>query len=222
MLNIDREAKLTGRIHDKGSLTLSGFLGDRFAQDQPIKCSVTVSFEQLYEEVEGDSASSTELYAVLSALSGVPIKQGWAVTGSVNQMGEVQAIGGVNRKIEGFFALCKAKGLTGEQGVMIPATNMRHLMLQDEVVEAVKAGKFRICAVKTIEEGIELLTGVPAGKRGKDGQYPEGTIYRGVVDRLKAFAQSEKGEEKEHEEEEGEGKEAPKAAVKEKKKRAKA
>jgi lon-related putative ATP-dependent protease len=221
VLNIDREAKLTGRIHDKGALTLSGFLGDRFAQEQAIKCSITVSFEQLYEEVEGDSASSTELYAVLSALSGVPIKQGWAVTGSVNQMGEVQAIGGVNRKIEGFFALCKTKGLTGEQGVIIPATNMRHLMLQDDVIEAVKAGTFRICAVKAIEEGIELLTGVPAGKRGKDGQYPEGTIYRRVVDRLKAFAQSEKSEEKE-EEEETEGKEGAKSAVKEKKERRKA
>jgi lon-related putative ATP-dependent protease len=205
VINIDREAKLTGRIHDKGALTLAGFLGDRFAQKNPIKCSITVSFEQLYEEVEGDSASSTELYCILSALSGTPIKQGWAVTGSVNQMGEVQAIGGVNRKIEGFFGICKAKGLTGDQGVIIPESNVRHLMLNDEVVQAVKDHQFRICAVKTIEEGIELLTGKKAGVRGEDGEYPEGTIYRLVADRLSAWSEAERGEEKRDNGNNGEG-----------------
>jgi len=152
--------------------------------------------------VEGDSASSTELYALLSALSGVPLKQGIAVTGSVNQLGKVQPIGGANYKIEGFFAVCKAKGLTGEQGVIIPATNVRHLMLKDEVVEAVRAGRFHIWSVSTIDQGIEILTGVPGGERGEDGRYPEGTINYLVDKRLEEFGESMKKFSASHDKEE--------------------
>ncbi|MDD2318655.1 MAG: ATP-dependent protease, partial [Geobacteraceae bacterium] len=155
------------------------------------------------EGIEGDSASSTELYALLSTLSGVPIKQGIAVTGSVNQLGKVQPIGGVNYKIEGFFAVCKAKGLTGEQGVMIPRSNLRNLMLKDEVVEAVKEGKFNIWSVATIDQGIEILTGMPAGERQPDGSYPEGTInqkvdsrLREILENMKKFSAGEKEEKK--------------------------
>ncbi|HEY5975689.1 MAG TPA: ATP-binding protein, partial [Geobacteraceae bacterium] len=181
MVNIEREVKLSGPIHDKGVLILTGYLGGKFAYDKPLSFSASLCFEQSYEGVEGDSASSTELYALLSALSGVPIRQGIAVTGSVNQLGKVQPIGGVNQKIEGFFAVCQAKGLTGEQGVMIPKVNERHLMLKDEVVEAVRSGQFHIWSVATIDEGIEILTGVPAGEQQADG-WPEGTI-NGLVDR---------------------------------------
>jgi lon-related putative ATP-dependent protease len=184
MVNIEREVKLSGPIHDKGVLILTGYLGGKFAHDKPLSFSASICFEQSYEGVEGDSASSTELYALLSTLSGVPIRQGIAVTGSVNQLGKVQPIGGVNYKIEGFYAVCKAKGLTGQQGVMIPKSNERHLMLKDEVVDAVKEGKFHIWSVATIDEGIEVLTGVPAGARGEDGNYPEGTINHLVDKRL--------------------------------------
>ncbi len=165
--------------------------------------SATISFEQAYEGIDGDSASSTELYALLSSLADVPIKQGIAVTGSVNQKGEIQAIGGVNDKIEGYFAVCKAIGLTGEQGVMIPETNMRHLMLNDEVVEAVESGQFHVWAVKTIDEGIELLTGVKAGKRGKTGRYPKNSInalaetrLEQMADKMRDFAKPERNENK--------------------------
>jgi predicted ATP-dependent protease len=182
MVNIEREVKLSGPIHDKGVLILTGYLGGKFAQDQPLSISASICFEQSYEGVEGDSASSTELYALLSALAEVPLRQGVAVTGSVNQLGKVQPIGGVNYKIEGFFAVCKAKGLTGEQGVMIPKTNERHLMLNDEVVEAVRAGRFHIWSVETIDQGIEILTGMPAGERREDGTWPEGTVNY-LVDR---------------------------------------
>jgi lon-related putative ATP-dependent protease len=182
MVNIEREVKLSGPIHDKGVLILTGYLGGKFATDKPLSFSASLCFEQSYEGVEGDSASSTELYALLSALSGVPIRQGIAVTGSVNQLGKVQPIGGVNQKIEGFFAVCQAKGLTGEQGVMIPRVNERHLMLKQEVVDAVRAGQFHIWSVATIDEGIEILTGVPAGELQADGSWPEGTI-NGLVDR---------------------------------------
>ena len=192
IVNIDREAKLTGRIHDKGVLTLNGFIGDRFGQSMPVSLSASISFEQLYEEVEGDSAASTELYALLSSLANVPIKQGIAVTGSVNQLGEVQAIGGVNAKIEGFFKTCKEIGLTGEQGMLIPATNVRNLMLDDDVVAAVKAGKFHIWAVKSIDEGIEVLTGMKAGRRGKNGKYPADSINGRVQARLEDMAQQMK------------------------------
>ncbi|GAB4298632.1 MAG: ATP-binding protein [Desulfuromonadia bacterium] len=187
MVNIEREVKLSGPIHDKGVLILTGFLGGTFAQETPLSFSASICFEQNYEGVEGDSASSTELYALLSALSGVPLRQDLAVTGSVNQRGKIQPIGGVNEKIEGFYAVCKAKGLTGTQGVIIPKTNERHLMLDDEVVAAVKQGKFHLWSVETIEQGIELLTGMPAGERDDSGQYPEGTLYRLVADRLAAL-----------------------------------
>ncbi|MCK5433879.1 MAG: hypothetical protein KAI42_01140, partial [Dehalococcoidales bacterium] len=150
--------------------------------------SASLCFEQSYEGVEGDSASSTELYALISSLAGAPIKQNIAVTGSVNQKGEVQPIGGVNQKIEGFFQICCAKGINGDQGVVIPKANLRNLMLRPEVVEAVKEGKFHIYAVSTVDEGIEVLTGMPAGKRGKDGKYPAGTINRKVADTLKEMA----------------------------------
>ncbi len=188
VIQIDREAKLTGRIHDKGVLTLQGFMGSRFGQKEPVQFTATLSFEQLYSELEGDSASSTELYALLSSLAGVPIKQGIAVTGSVNQRGEVQAIGGVSRKIDGFFKLCQMRGLTGDQGVLIPAANERHLMCRQEVVDACAAGQFHVWAVKTIEEGIEVLTGVPAGKPDRHGDYPPDTVFGKVQARLRAIA----------------------------------
>ena len=151
--------------------------------------SASLAFEQFYEEVEGDSASSAELYAILSSLSGLPIKQGLAVTGSVNQRGEVQAIGGVNAKIEGFFDVCKARGLTGEQGVLIPASNVRNLMLREDVIDVVREGKFHIYSVRTIDEGIALLTGVPAGEPQPDGSYPEGTVNFLVQKRLRELAE---------------------------------
>jgi lon-related putative ATP-dependent protease len=177
IINIERESQMSGRIHDKGVLILSGFLRDRFAQDKPLAMSASICFEQSYSGVEGDSASSTEVYALLSALAGLPIRQDLAVTGSVNQKGEIQPIGGVNHKIEGFFDTCRAKGLTGTQGVIIPIQNVGDLMLRKNVIEAVREGKFRICAVKTVEEGVELLTGVAAGTRDATGHYPEGTVY---------------------------------------------
>jgi lon-related putative ATP-dependent protease len=188
VINIEREAQLSGRIHDKGVLILSGYLGWKYAQEHPLSLSASLCFEQSYEGVEGDSASSTELYALLSSLSDVPIKQSIAVTGSVNQKGEIQPIGGVNQKIEGFFQICRTKGMNGDQGVLIPRANLRNLMLRPEVVEAVKEGKFHIYAVSTVDEGIEVLTGVPAGKRRKDGKYPAGTISRKVAHTLKEMA----------------------------------
>ncbi|WIF95300.1 Lon protease family protein [Caminicella sporogenes] len=177
IINIEREVKTSGKIHDKGVMIISGYLGYKYAQERPLALSASIVFEQLYSGVDGDSASSTELYAILSSLSGVPIKQYIAVTGSVNQRGEIQPIGGVNEKIEGFYKVCKIKGLTGKQGVMIPHQNVKNLMLTDEVIEAVKEGKFHIYAVKTIDEGIEILTGVPAGKINEKGEYPIGTIH---------------------------------------------
>ncbi|MBV5338850.1 MAG: AAA family ATPase [Deltaproteobacteria bacterium] len=185
MINIEREVKLSGPIHDKGVLILTGYLGGTFAAERPLSLSASICFEQSYDGIEGDSASSTELYALLSALSGVAIKQGIAVTGSVNQRGIVQAIGGVNHKIEGAFAVCRAQGLTGDQGVMIPKTNERHLMLHEDVVQAVTAGQFHIWSVETIEQGIEILTGTKAGERGKSGKFPKGSIYQLVDARLR-------------------------------------
>ncbi|HOP41066.1 MAG TPA: ATP-dependent protease, partial [Geobacteraceae bacterium] len=172
--------------------TLSSYLGGKYAQDMPLALSARLAFEQSYDGIEGDSASSTELYALLSVLSGVPIKQGIAVTGSVNQLGKVQPIGGVNYKIEGFFAVCKAKGLSGEQGVIIPRANVRNLMLKDEVVEAVKEGKFHIWSVETIDQGIEILTGKPAGDQQADGSFPEGTINFKVDTRLREILENMK------------------------------
>lgn len=187
VINIEREVKMSGSIHDKGVLILGGYLGDRFAQRSPLSLTASITFEQSYGGVDGDSASSTELYAILSALADVPIKQGIAVTGSVNQRGEIQPIGGVNQKIEGFFRVCREKGLTGDQGVMIPHQNVDNLMLDDEVIQAVAEGKFHIYPVRTIEEGIEILTGMPAGTMGEDGGYPEGTLYHRVQQKLEAF-----------------------------------
>ncbi len=192
MVNIEREVKLSGPIHDKGVLILTGYLGGKFAHDKPLSFSASICFEQSYGGIDGDSASSTELYALLSSLSGIPLKQGIAVTGSVNQLGKVQPIGGVNYKIEGFFAVCKAKGLTGEQGVMIPRSNLRNLMLKDEVVEAISAGRFHIWSVETIDQGIEILTGIPAGEKRPDGRYPEGTINEKVDMRLREILENMK------------------------------
>ncbi len=190
MVNIEREVKLSGPTHDKGVLILAGFFGDRFAQDKPLALAASICFEQSYGGIDGDSASSTELYGLLSALSGRPVRQGIAVTGSVNQHGHLQPIGGVNEKVEGFYTVCKAKGLTGEQGVMIPVQNVKNLMLNKEVIEAVAGGQFRIWAVSTIDEGIEILTGTPAGERQEDGSWPEGTV-NGLVDRrLRQMAES--------------------------------
>ena len=190
VIDIEREVALGGPLHSKGVLILSSFLASRYALDRPPSLSASLVFEQSYGGVDGDSASSTELYALLSALAEVPIRQNFAVTGSVNQRGEVQAIGGVNDKIEGFFALCRARGLDGTHGVMIPKANEQHLMLRRDVVAAVEQGKFHIFSVATIDEGIELLTGVPAGERNTKGVYPEGTINRRVEDRLIAFAEA--------------------------------
>ncbi len=164
VVNIDREVDLSGPIHSKGVLILSGFLGARYAQERPLAISASLTFEQSYGGVEGDSASSAELYALLSSIADVPIKQSLAVTGAVNQYGQVEAIGGVNEKIEGFFDICNQRGLTGKQGVLIPASNVPNLMLRSDIVKAVEAGKFAIYPVKTVDEGIELLTGIPAGE----------------------------------------------------------
>ncbi len=171
-------------------LILSAFLSAHYAADRPLSLSASLVFEQSYSGVDGDSASSAELYALLSALAEVPIKQSLAVTGSVNQFGQVQAIGGVNEKIEGFFDLCKANGLNGENGVLIPASNAAHLMLRDDVIEAARQGRFHIYPVKTIDQGIELLTGKAAGKRRRNGAFAAGTINRMVDDRLIALAEA--------------------------------
>jgi lon-related putative ATP-dependent protease len=192
LVNIEREANLSGSAHDKGVLTLSGYLGRTFAQNQPLNLSISLTFEQNYNEVDGDSAASTELYAILSSLSGCPIDQGIAVTGSVNQKGKVQAIGGVNQKIEGFFDVCKTKGLTGHQGVLIPVANVKNLMLKKEVVNAVEEGNFHIYQVATIEEGIQILTGTPVGTPDDSGHYPDDTLYGKVEKRLKKYLDRER------------------------------
>jgi predicted ATP-dependent protease len=193
VMDIEREAKLGGPLHSKGVMILWGFLAGRYALDVPLALAATLVFEQSYGGVEGDSASSAELYALLSALSEVPIRQSLAVTGSVNQRGEVQAIGGVNEKIEGFFDVCKARGLNDEQGVLIPKSNVQHLMLREDVVEAVKNGQFGVYPVATIDEGIEILTGVKAGEREAGALFPAGTINRLVEDKLKSFAERARG-----------------------------
>ncbi len=189
IINIEREADLSGSTHNKGVLILGGYLRKKYAQDKPLTVSASIAFEQSYSGVDGDSASSTEIYALLSSLSGIPIKQQIAVTGSVNQNGEVQAIGGVNQKIEGFFDCCKQKGFTGDQGVMIPETNVKDLMLRKDIVEAVEKGTFHIYAVRTIDEGIEILTGKKAGKKKADGTYPKGSINELVDRKLKELAE---------------------------------
>jgi len=204
IVDIEREADLGGHSHTKGIMILKGFLGERFGSEKPFSISASLAFEQSYSMVDGDSASSTELYALLSSISGVPIRQGIAVTGSVNQKGEIQPIGGVNEKIEGFFKVCKAKGLTGEQGVMIPCQNVDNLMLPEEIVEAVREGKFHIYAVATVEEGIETLTGVVAGVRGEDGGFPEGSVFYRAEQRVERIREALKEEEEKEEEEGGE------------------
>jgi lon-related putative ATP-dependent protease len=189
VINIEREAEMSGNTHNKGVLILGGYLRKKYAQDKPLTMSASIAFEQSYSGVDGDSASSTEIYALLSSLSGVPIRQNIAVTGSVNQKGEVQAIGGVNQKVEGFFDCCRYLGLNGSQGVIIPASNVKDLMLRKDVIAAVQENKFRIYAVKTIDEGIEILTGRPAGEKQPDGTYPEGTINFLVDRRLGDLAE---------------------------------
>ncbi|MEJ2339512.1 MAG: ATP-binding protein, partial [Gemmatimonadales bacterium] len=192
VLNIEREVELSGPIHSKGVLILAGFLGGRYAQESPLSLSASLVFEQSYSGVEGDSASSTELYALLSAIGKVPLAQGIAVTGSVNQHGQVQPIGGVNEKVEGFFDICLGRGLTGDQGVLIPASNVKHLMLASRVREAVRAGQFHIWPVETIDEGMEILAGRPMGEPDENGEYPEGSVNRAVVDRLAELARLRK------------------------------
>ena len=192
VVDIEREVELGGPIHSKGVLILSGFLAGRYALDVPMSLYASLVFEQSYGGVEGDSASSAELYALMSALADAPLRQDLAVTGSVNQRGEVQAIGGVNEKIEGFFDICKARGLTGNQGVLIPQANVQHLMLRRDVVDACAAGKFAVYPISTIYEGIALLTGVAARERGSDEAYPAGSINRRIEDRLRSFANIQK------------------------------
>jgi lon-related putative ATP-dependent protease len=192
VIDIEREVKMGGPIHSKGVMILSGFLGARYAADEPLSLSATLVFEQSYGGVEGDSASSAELYALISAISGIPIRQWFAVTGSVNQYGEVQAIGGVNEKIEGFFDLCSERGLNGRHGVLIPASNVRNLMLRSDIVKAVESGLFSIWPISHIDQGIEILTGITAGEPDAGGIWPEGTVNAKVVERLRAMTEKKK------------------------------
>ena len=189
VINIEREAEMSGPTHSKGVMILSGYLQGKFAQDKPMAMNASICFEQSYGGVDGDSASSTEIYAILSSLAEVPIRQDLAVTGSVNQWGKIQPIGGVNAKIEGYFRVCKERGLTGTQGVIIPRSNVNDLMLKQEVIDAVKKGKFAVYPVQTIEEGVELLMGVPAGKRNKKGEYPANTVFGKADRKLKEYAE---------------------------------
>lgn len=192
VINIEREAEMSGPSHSKGVLILSGYLGETFAQDFPLSLNASLCFEQLYNGVDGDSASSTEAYAILSSLSGIPINQSIAVTGSVNQKGFIQPIGGVNEKIEGFYQVCNERGLDGNHGVIIPIQNVMNLHLSDEVIESVKNGLFHIYAISSLDEGIEILTGVPAGKKNKDGKFPAGTINYLVYEKLKHYNENSK------------------------------
>src|SRR5216683_660972 len=190
LINIERESNLSGRFHDKGMHIIAGYLRSKFAQDKPLSLAASICFEQSYSGVDGDSASSTEIYALASALSGVPLRQDIAVTGSINQQGDIQAIGGVNEKIEGFFDVCRIKGLTGTQGVMMPESNVEDLMLREDVLEAVAAGKFHVWPVVKVEQGIELLTGMAAGKKNSDGKFEPGTVLALIDERLSAMART--------------------------------
>lgn len=190
VINIEREAKMSGPIHNKGILTLTGYLNGKYLKNRPISLTASIGFEQLYEGIEGDSASSAELYSLLSSLSGFPVKQGLAVTGSVNQRGEIQPIGGITKKIEGFFDVCKRKGFTGKQGVIIPESNIKNLMLRQEIVDLVKEGKFHVYPVQSIDQGIEILTGRKAGDLQSDGTYSDGTVNQKVDKRLQEFSES--------------------------------
>lgn len=200
VLDVEREAALSGKIHSKGVLILKGWLGEKFAIEHPLSLSASITFEQSYSKIDGDSASSAELYALISALAGIPLRQDLAVTGSVNQKGEIQPIGSVNEKIDGFFKICKAQGLTGQQGVIIPEQNIDNLMLRHEIINAVQKKQFHIYAVKTVEEGLEILTGLKAGERGPDGKFPEGTIYARVEARLREIQKNLNSAEEEEEE----------------------
>jgi predicted ATP-dependent protease len=193
VMDIEREVKLGGPLHSKGVMILWGFLAGRYALDVPLALAATLVFEQSYGGVDGDSASAAELFALLSALAEQPIRQSLAVTGSVNQRGEVQAIGGVNDKIEGFFDVCRARGLNEQQGVLIPKSNVQHLMLREDVVEAVRHRQFAVYPIGTIDEGIEILTGVKAGERGPEGRFTAGTINRLVEDKIRSFAERTRG-----------------------------
>jgi len=190
VINIEREAKLSGKIYNKAHLILSGYLAGLFAHERPLSVSASITFEQSYEGIEGDSASAAELYCLLSSLSGLPIKQNIAVTGSVNQHGRIQPVGGVTEKIEGFYYTCKAHGLTGDQGVIVPKRNEPNLVLKDEVIEAVRAGKFHIYSIETIEEGVAILTGKEAGEKRPDRTFPEGTVFRAVDDTLMRMSEN--------------------------------
>jgi lon-related putative ATP-dependent protease len=207
VVDIEREAKLSGRIYNKGVLIISHYLGGTYAQDKSLSLSASLAFEQSYGEVEGDSASTAELAVLLSAIADVPVRQDLAITGSINQKGEVQPIGGVNEKIEGFFAVCKARGLTGSQGVVIPKSNVKNLMLKKEVLQAVKGGTFRVYAVTTADEAVSILTGLPAGERREDGTWPEGTVNFLVDRRLREMAKKLKADEKGEKEKEEKKKE---------------
>jgi len=188
VIDIEREVKLGGPLHSKGVLILSGFLRSRYAVDRPLSLSASLVFEQSYGGVDGDSASAAELCVLASALAEVPLKQSLAITGSVDQHGRIQAIGGVNEKIEGFFDICRRRGLTGDQGVLIPLANVKHLMLRRDVVEAVESEQFNVYAVDRIDQAMERLTGLPAGVRGEDGLFTEGSVNRKVQDRLAQLA----------------------------------
>jgi lon-related putative ATP-dependent protease len=190
VIDIQRQTKMGGPIHSKGVLILSGYLSGKYAAERPLSLSASIAFEQLYEGVEGDSASSAELFALLSSLSGLPLRQGLAVTGSVDQQGRILAVGGANQKIEGFYDVCRVLGLDGQQGVLIPADNVQHLMLREDVIEAVRENRFHIYPVRTVDEGIELLTGRPAGQRLPDGRYPEGSVNAAVEARLRQLAEA--------------------------------
>ena len=188
LINIEREANLSGRLHDKGMQIIAGYLRAQFAQDKPLSLAASICFEQSYAGVDGDSASSAEIYALLSSLSDLPIRQDIAVTGSVSQQGEVQPIGGVNEKIEGFYDVCRVRGLTGTQGILIPIDNVEDLMLRDDVVEAVAAGRLHIYPVARIEEGIGILTGVASGSRDAHGHFETDTVFGRVNERLRQMA----------------------------------
>ncbi len=188
LINIERESNLSGRFHDKGVHIIAGYLRSAFAKDKPLSLTASICFEQSYSGVDGDSASSTEIYALLSALSEMPLRQDIAVTGSMNQRGDIQAIGGVNEKIEGFFDTCRIEGLTGTQGVMIPHSNVDDLMLREDVLDAVASHKFHIWPIARVEQGVELLTGTPAGIRNGSGKFEESSVFARVDERLREMA----------------------------------
>jgi len=190
IVDIEREVETGGYTHSKGVLILSGYIGRKYAQDIPLSLTASICFEQTYSGIDGDSASSTELYAILSSLADLPINQGIAVTGSVNQLGMIQPIGGASFKIQGFFNICKINGLTGRQGVIIPRQNIKNLVLNDEVVKALEEGMFHIYPVSTVDEGIEILTGVSAGEKLPDGTYPENTVHGRVYRKLRHYAET--------------------------------